>query len=1221
MIDPLRFDRENIPTYEVERPAYCVSCLSQRQTRNNPNVAVIFCQECPNLLGERKEYGCLLCSTCNVEKHKAFACRLHVRQIIVVGPGLRKKLKQRGDGVNFPLPLDHVTISLKTKIFHNGKKIHREKKQTLHYISGMSGKCLHIQILGARNLGISDLNLTSDPYVVYSFCGKPLGSTRIRPRTLNPKWDNETFIVPLEEAPIQPRNMIHSQKDLIKLEVYDHDWLSQNDFLGHIELTKSKLAKLAVIAQEQPIRIPLTSKEYHGIISLQLGHNTKELFIKIHCAEDLDKKNGEYFNNPFAKVTIGQDNVIIGQTSIVKRTINPIWINENEFKISLYEFFQIEEFLFGQLHYYRTAMGLTTATSGDAGATTPTSPMSQGGIGGRGRRGGQLQAPMKRKDPNSRVMFEEFNDLPEYLAIIKIEMFNKRFFRADDSLGKTLIQVEQLRLMIPELSSLYEEYQKDPSSFLLKDKNMLPIPLLGDLKKRGKSSRSFRQSTNNNNNGGTSFFSRYLPSLLLKKDDGDLEHDSRFDHSKQMIPTSDRLSLATTSAAASAGLHTPSPSSGGYALLNNNSTKNNEEDDEDEEQQSKDQSKTSNRSRKSTEMLPVSPLPIRRKSSNSVANHEKTGIAMSELKHRKNSKDSNSKSSLNSKKQVSIAASMPSLKRQLSKKSVPSPPVLSRSQSKRSLSSKKLVVDDEKKSDASDNDDDEKEDDNESSLPSNDDDDEEEESGSDDNDEEDDGDADEDESGSESQSNSQNVSSKSTTSLLPSALKQRSTSFHSTLSKQKSIKFNDPSSTNPLFTVTDTSTPISLTKMKSFLSKSARSILSTSITSADLITVYSDIFRLSIINKSKKLKLQDVIVDDRNPEEEDLGFLIIRLLISNRGKVIPAIDEAVQRMTLGETSFIKSRYDYLYGSYSVSRNIPPRSNAILTIKLLEINGSGRYSIFLRNFRRIYHRLEDCCYNCYRYCCTNYQKKHSNYLNQLQQEDPSRYERKMKKESTKNIGYWFMTYLFGWCWWCNNEGKRKRKNRRNGFDDSNAYDESGIDDSGKENSLGSSDEDNEGEDDINGRDDVNNNNGKRSNRKKKHRFDDEYEDDDDYDEEEALLEENERRMKEEEEAAGANHKPGKLDPRIKKHMNVSVKAGAKLMWNTNKTKLFEKQDTSIPDSPPAVVPPSALKKKGKVKLSVVSEDNEEEDEEEGQGIGDIEDDDNNSSLSSRQNGED
>jgi hypothetical protein len=1210
MIDPLRFDHENIPTYEVERPAYCVSCLSQRQTRNNPNIAVIFCQECPNLLGERKEYGCLLCSTCNVEKHKAFACRLHIRQIIVVGPGLRKKLKQRGDGVNFPLPLDYVTISLKTKIFHNGKKVHREKKQTLRYVTGMSGKCLHIQILGARNLGISDLNYTSDPYVVYSFCGKPLGSTRIRPRTLNPKWDNETFIVPLEEAPVQPRNMIHSQKDLIKLEVFDHDWLTQNDFLGHVELTKSKLAKLAVIAQEQPIRIPLTSKEYHGIISLQLGHNTRELFIKIHCAEDLDKMSGgEYFNNPFGRITIGQDNLLIGQTPVIKHTISPIWISENEFKISLYEFFQIEEFLFGQLNFYRTAMGLTTATD----LTAPSSPMI-GGVGGR-RRGGQLQAPTKRKDPNSRVMFEEFNDLPEYLAIFKIEIFNKRLFRADDSLGKTLIQVEQLRLMMPELSSLYEEYQKDPSSFILKDKNMLPIPLLGDLKKKGKSSRSFRQSTRN---GETSFFSRFIPSIL-KRDEGDLEHDPRFDHSKQMIPTSDRLSLATTSAAGSAGLHTPS-SSAGYALLNgdsqrnSNSNNNNGYDNDDEDQQSN--SKTSHRSRKSTEMLPASPLPISRKSSNSTTNKENTeGIAMSALKRRKDSKDTNSKSSLNSKKQVSIASSsVPSLKRQSSsKKSVPSPPVISRSQSKRSLSSKKLVIDDEKKSDLSDNDeDDEKENDNESSLPSNED--EEGESGSDDEDEDgSDEEDDEDESGSESQSNSQNVSSKSTTALLPPALKQRSTSFHSNLSKQKSIKFNN-STTTPLFTAADTSTPMSLTKMKSFLSKSARSILSSSMnsTSVELVTIYSDVFRLSIINHSRKLKLHDVL-DDHN--QEDLGFIIVRLLISNRGKVIPAIDEAVQRMTLGETSFIKSRYDYLYGSYSVSRNIPPRSNAILTIKLLEINGAGRYGIILRNFRRIYHRLEDFCRNCYRYCCTNYRKKHAEYLNQLQQEDPSRYERKVKKHHQNSVGHWIMTHIFCCFSYEGGIGGRGRKKKRGGFDDSNAFDESGIDDSGKENSLDSSDEDEDQDD--NGWDDDN---GRR--RKKKHRFGDDDGDgeeyDEDYDEEEALLEEKERRMKDE---AG---KPGKADPRMKKHMNVAVKAGAKLMWNTNKTKLFEKQDpASALDSPPAGVPPSALKKKGKLKLAAVSEDiyggGDDGDEEEGdQGRND---EDNNSSLSSRQNGED
>jgi Ca2+-dependent lipid-binding protein len=76
------------------------------------------------------------------------------------------------------------------------------------------------------------VNPTSDPFVTAFYCGRKIGTTRVRPRTLNPQWDNETFVVPVVENFEAPYKMASSQQDLFRLEVYDFDWISANDFLG-----------------------------------------------------------------------------------------------------------------------------------------------------------------------------------------------------------------------------------------------------------------------------------------------------------------------------------------------------------------------------------------------------------------------------------------------------------------------------------------------------------------------------------------------------------------------------------------------------------------------------------------------------------------------------------------------------------------------------------------------------------------------------------------------------------------------------------------------------------------------------------------------------------------------------------------------------------------------------------------------------------------------------
>lgn len=251
MIEPLRFNKEISPAYELIRPVFCTSCLGGRQSRHDPNISTVYCAQCPAAPGETKAKGCYLCTECDETAHRTFAQKAHTRHIVVSGPGLRKLVQTRGDGKNFPMPLDEVKVRVKARVYHAGKKLFTDTTRKLVFTSGMSGKCIHVQVLGCRDLIVADNNGTSDPFVMYSYCGKPLGSTRVRPRNMNPMWDNETFIVPIDERLQAPRDMVPMQKDIFKLEVFDYDWLGRHDLLGQMEMSRAKLQKLAVLADEK----------------------------------------------------------------------------------------------------------------------------------------------------------------------------------------------------------------------------------------------------------------------------------------------------------------------------------------------------------------------------------------------------------------------------------------------------------------------------------------------------------------------------------------------------------------------------------------------------------------------------------------------------------------------------------------------------------------------------------------------------------------------------------------------------------------------------------------------------------------------------------------------------------------------------------------------------------------------------------------------------------
>ncbi|RYH23058.1 hypothetical protein EON65_18275 [archaeon] len=282
-----------------------------------------------------------------------------------------------------------------------------------------------MQILGARKLKSGDVTGSSDPFVVYSYCGRPVTQTRVKPHTLNPRWHNETFVVPTEEQMAYPRNMVHSQKDLIKFEVFDHDWVSSNDFLGHVELTRSKLMKLAVFSNEKPIRLPLTTKEYHGIVSLQFACDKNYLYIRLIGAEDLDKQDLLTYASPYAKFYLGEKE-LVATSSVVYNQLHPIWQSGNEFKVKIKSLLETEQLMDAQIRLHKASVGISS-----------------------NRRERKIVSTVSDQ-------FDQHNALPEFLALLRVELYDRRQWRGDLLLGKAVIHTEYLRSILPDLTTFNE---------------------------------------------------------------------------------------------------------------------------------------------------------------------------------------------------------------------------------------------------------------------------------------------------------------------------------------------------------------------------------------------------------------------------------------------------------------------------------------------------------------------------------------------------------------------------------------------------------------------------------------------------------------------------------------------------------------------------------------------------------------------------------------------
>ncbi|KAG5174933.1 C2 domain-containing protein, partial [Tribonema minus] len=246
MIEPLyhRSPAEQLQ-FEVIPDGDALQCWKCQQDKQN-TPALYTCTNCGRN-GVPRPY----CKSCFDSYHLYKRGRAgHKPRPIVSEDAVVVQTLQEGDDVTFPAMHQWVTVHYTLRSNESPAVV--ERKDDFSFQSGCSGPCLHLQLLGCRGLPAADLLGASDPFCVIYWDGIRVGATTVRYFTTNPRWNNQTFVLPLEPAFIgallggEAEATFRDSAALPRLhvDVFDWDRFGGNDFLGQMQLSTADLLSL-----------------------------------------------------------------------------------------------------------------------------------------------------------------------------------------------------------------------------------------------------------------------------------------------------------------------------------------------------------------------------------------------------------------------------------------------------------------------------------------------------------------------------------------------------------------------------------------------------------------------------------------------------------------------------------------------------------------------------------------------------------------------------------------------------------------------------------------------------------------------------------------------------------------------------------------------------------------------------------------------------------------
>ena len=147
--------------------------------------------------------------------------------------------------------------------------------------------------------------------------GELAGVTTTKHMTLNPSWTNQTFVLPLAEEFMAAMGGDTSFSALfnaslllpkLRIELYDWDRLSKNDFLGQVSISDSDI--LGILRQVQSgetdedtiLSFSLMPKQSRGRLGIRAALRVGQLLVQVLRAENLPKADPISLSDPYCEV-------------------------------------------------------------------------------------------------------------------------------------------------------------------------------------------------------------------------------------------------------------------------------------------------------------------------------------------------------------------------------------------------------------------------------------------------------------------------------------------------------------------------------------------------------------------------------------------------------------------------------------------------------------------------------------------------------------------------------------------------------------------------------------------------------------------------------------------------------------------------------------------------------------------------------------------------------
>lgn len=210
--------------------------------------------------------------------------------------------------------------------------------------------------------------------------------------------------------------------------------MGDNDFLGHVEMPRGKLHQLAVTAQGKPLCLPLSIREFHGIVGIKLGICDRYVHLKIERAESIDNPHPFGMPNPYVKVFTAEDK-LVGTTSVCQASCDPTWTSGNTFH------FKINDFL----KYERKLLRRQRRKDGVKPPAPITDPLLAAALG----------ISIGQTAPQTVRLESSTSAADDDVAAFSFELYDRTMLSSHIPLGKARVSVLLLRKMLPSLPNRY----------------------------------------------------------------------------------------------------------------------------------------------------------------------------------------------------------------------------------------------------------------------------------------------------------------------------------------------------------------------------------------------------------------------------------------------------------------------------------------------------------------------------------------------------------------------------------------------------------------------------------------------------------------------------------------------------------------------------------------------------------------------------------------------